>query len=193
VAFVTFWTTEMKSTLLLLAATSLAGSAAAATFTIDASSAGVPLSFPFLDCVGSGHGALALRADYREHLARVQRDIGFTSIRGHGLLSDDMSVLLDGHANLYNLYSVLDFYVSVGLAPLLELSFMPEALAADPSKTIMHYKGITSAPKDFNQWGAFIADVFQGLVARYGVETVRSWRTEVWNEPQVRHKEEGRH
>ena len=42
------------------------------------------LNFPILDCVGSSHGAMALRADYREHLTRVQRDIGFKRIRGHG-------------------------------------------------------------------------------------------------------------
>ena len=42
------------------------------------------LNFPILDCVGSSHGSMALRADYREHLTRVQRDIGFKRIRGHG-------------------------------------------------------------------------------------------------------------
>ena len=168
-----------------LVATLLAATAAAAsTFNIAITAPGVPLDFAMLDCVGSGHGSLALRADYREHLTRVQRDIGFRSIRGHGLLSDDVSVYLGGGANLYNIYSIMDFYLSVGIQPFIELSFMPEALAYDPTKTIMHYKGITSAPKSYDAWGAFIADVFRGLVDRYGVDVVRSWRTEVWNEPQ---------
>ena len=126
---------------------------------------------------------MALRADYREHLARVQRDIGFKHIRGHGLLDDDMSTLLGGHANLANLFSILDFYLSVGLKPILELSFMPEALALDPAKSIMHYKGGTSTFKSAAAWTAFIAEILQGLQARYGVDEIRAWRYEIWNEP----------
>ena len=85
---------------LLLLLLSVAGAASSAAnpylFTVDASQSSPPLelNFPVLDCVGSGHGALALRADYRDHLTRVQRDIGFKHIRGHGLLDDDMSSLI---------------------------------------------------------------------------------------------------
>ena len=90
-----------------------------AIFTIDTSASPVEMAFPLLDSVGSGHGALALRADYRDHLSRVQRDIGFKHIRGHGLLNDDMSTYLNGHANLINLFSVFDFYLSVGQSRIL--------------------------------------------------------------------------
>ena len=87
--------------------------AATISFTATLPSAEAPvidLNFPILDCVGSGHGSLSLRADYREHLTRVQRDIGFKHIRGHGLLDDDMSTFLGGNGaggtNLVNLFSV---------------------------------------------------------------------------------------
>ena len=109
---------------------------AAISFTADYSQQAL-LNLPLLDCVGSGHGSLALRADYRDHLAKVQRDIGFKHIRGHGLLDDDMSTYLKGNANLFNLFSVFDYYLAVGIRPIFELSFMPRDLAADPSKTIM--------------------------------------------------------
>ena len=69
------------------------------------------------------------------------------------------------------------------IKPIFELSFMPQALASDPSKTIMHYAGGTSPPKSPAAWAAFVAQIFEGLVERYGAETVRSWRVEVWNEP----------
>ena len=68
------------------------------------------LSFPILDTVDRGHGALTLREDFREHVRAVQRDIGFASIRGHGLLNDDMSVALpigrgpEVGANLFNVF-----------------------------------------------------------------------------------------
>ena len=176
--------------LALLAAASAAASAAAAasaSFTADFSQTAT-LNMPLLDCVGSGHGSLALRADYREHLARVQRDIGFKHIRGHGLINGDMSTYLGGAANLINLFSVFDFFLSVGLRPIFELSFMPAALAYDPTKTVMHYQGITSAfkagPEGAGQWAQLMTDIFTGLEQRYGADEIRLWRVECWNEPQ---------
>jgi xylan 1,4-beta-xylosidase len=165
-------------------ALSLAGglsiAAALAGFTADVSRPiGAELYFPLLDSVGSGHASLALRADYQQHLAMTQRDIGFRHIRGHGSLDDDMSTFLNGHANMYNLFRAFDFYLSVGIRPILELSFMPDELAFDPSKTIMHYRGGTSAPKSLDSWAQFITEVAQLLVERYGVDEVRRWRFEV--------------
>ena len=145
------------------------------------------LNQPLLDCVGSGHGSLALREDYREHLTRVQRDIGFKHIRGHGLLDDDMSFILGRNpANLFNLFRVFDFYLSIGIKPIFEISFMPASLAYDPKKTVMKYKGITStfALDKIGNWSNAISFMFQGLLDRYGADEVRSWRVEVWNEPQ---------
>lgn len=65
----------------------LAATAGAVSFTAELPAVltnATTLNFPILDCVGSSHGSMALRADYREHLTRVQRDIGFKRIRGHG-------------------------------------------------------------------------------------------------------------
>lgn len=49
-------------------------------------------SVPVATVRGYGRLDLALRADYREPLALVRGEIGFESIRGHGLLSDGSSV-----------------------------------------------------------------------------------------------------
>ena len=43
-------------------------------------------------CVGAGRFELALRRDYQESLALLQREIGFRHIRQHGLFSDGMGV-----------------------------------------------------------------------------------------------------
>jgi hypothetical protein len=84
---------------LLVAALASSAASAPISFIADASGAHAALKFAILDCVGTGHAALALRADYREHLTAVQRDIGFRSIRGHGILDDDVSTFLDGQTN----------------------------------------------------------------------------------------------
>lgn len=98
----------------LAASASASASDVAPVFTIDAAAAITEsLNFPLLDCVGSGHAALAMRADYQAHLRAVQRDIGFKHIRGHGAFNDDMSAFLDGGANMFNLNTMLDFFLSI--------------------------------------------------------------------------------
>ncbi len=45
-------------------------------------------------CVGSCHAATVLREDVREHIRNAHRDCGFQYLRFHGLLDDDMSVVI---------------------------------------------------------------------------------------------------
>jgi xylan 1,4-beta-xylosidase len=66
-------------------------------------------------------------------------------VRFHGIFDDDMSVILgDSESDLYysyfNVDSVYDFLLSIGMQPLVEMSFMPELIASGPD-TIFHYKG----------------------------------------------------
>jgi hypothetical protein len=44
--------------------------------------------------VGSPHMMLGTRADWRAHLKKVRDACGFKRIRGHGLLDNDMNVVL---------------------------------------------------------------------------------------------------
>ena len=165
----------------LLCCSALLSVSGSPTFIVDVSSTLGSYTPSILDCVGSGHGILGTRADYQQHLAAVQRDINFKHIRGHGIMDDDVSTYLDGKANLYNVFRILDFYLSVNIRPIFEISFMPEELSVDPTKTIMHYKGGTAPPKDPAKWATLIHDVIQGCVDRYGAPEVRSWMFEVWN------------
>jgi hypothetical protein len=49
-------------------------------------------------CFGSSHAATAMRADWQRELTQVQKDLGAEYVRFHGLLDDDMSVVVPGHA-----------------------------------------------------------------------------------------------
>ena len=74
------------------------------------------------------------------------------------------------------------------MRPIFELSFTPQELASDPADSLMHYRGNASPAKDRNAsaghaWFDFIHDLIADLVARYGVEEVRQWRFEFYNEP----------
>lgn len=143
-------------------------------------------------CVGTGRFNLALRQDYQESLALVQREIGFRYIRGHGLLSDDVGVLRPydeaGHRGTRYAFTyvdqVVDAYLSLGIKPFLELGFMPEALASG-TDTVFWWKGNITPPRDHAEWARLVGAVLRHLVDRYGLDEVRTWPVEVWNEPNL--------
>jgi beta-xylosidase len=146
-----------------------------------------------------------------------------TGVRGHGLLDDDMSVLpgewgsqagtqwgLPSQQSPYEFYNVdvvYDFLVSIGVKPVVELSFMPKALVTcgtepesgtttKPDCVYSHstrgsggpghgaYKGLQMPPDDYNDWFLLVRALGAHLVERYGLEEVASWHFEVWNEMQ---------
>jgi len=140
-------------------------------------------------CVGSCHAATALREDWRKQLRKCREELGFEYVRFHGILNDDMSICMrryDGilEYSFFNIDSIFDFLLEIGMKPFIELSFMPNVLASG-SKTIFHYKGNITPPKSYDEWGDLIGALAKHLVERYGVEEVRKWFFEVWNEPNL--------
>src|SRR4051794_14364330 len=131
-------------------------------------------------CVGSGRLNLALRADYQESLALVQRDVGFRYIRGHGLLSDGMGIHRPyhhagerrvRHAFTY-VDQVVDAYLEMGIAPFLELGFMPSGLASGDD-TVFWWKGNITPPRDEREWADLVRALMGHLIDRYGADQVR--------------------
>ena len=57
-----------------------------------------PLDTMFKACVGAGRANEALRADWQRQLAYVHKECGFTYLRMHGLLGDDMGVYREDKA-----------------------------------------------------------------------------------------------
>lgn len=138
--------------------------------------------------VGSDHASMALRADWQAQLRRCHDELGFRYVRFHGLLSDDVGTLI-GHRetllySFFNADQIFDFLLSIGMKPFVELSFMPSALASG-GKTVFHYRGNVTPPKDYEQWATLIRKLVAHWVERYGLAEVRQWLFEVWNEPNL--------
>lgn len=145
-----------------------------------------------LFCIGTGRMNLALRKEYYNQLKKVQEDIHFSYIRGHGLFCDDMAVYhsyeVDGieraEYNFTYLDMVFDDYLSMGLKPFVELGFMPEKLASG-SQTVFYWKGNVTPPSDYNKWAELVKATVNHWIKRYGREEVITWPFEVWNEPNL--------
>jgi xylan 1,4-beta-xylosidase len=129
-----------------------------------------------------------LRADWREQMRRSHEELGFRHVRFHGLLSDDMSTLVSYYDSViysfFNADQIVDFLLSIGMKPFVELGFMPGALASG-SQTVFHYRSNVTAPKDYKQWATLIHKLVGHWIERYGIEEVRQWFFEVWNEPNL--------
>ena len=138
--------------------------------------------------VGSGHATLALRADWQAQLRRCHDELGFRYARFHGLLSDDIGTFInhDGKplCSFFNADQIFDFLLSIGMKPFVELSFMPEALASG-GKTVFHYHANVTPPKDYKQWATLMERLARHCVERYGLDEVKEWFFEVWNEPNL--------
>lgn len=79
-----------------------------------------PAPFPhnvLTDMMGSGHAALTLRPDWRQHMTMARQSIGVRSVRFHGIFDDDMNVVSRNKTSgglLFNWTSIdstLDFLV----------------------------------------------------------------------------------
>ncbi len=138
--------------------------------------------------VGSGHATLGLRADWQAQLKRAHYDLGMRHVRFHGLLSDDMGTLVsEGDEFFYSFFNadqIFDFLLSIGMKPFVELSFMPSTLSSG-DQTVFHYRANVTPPKDFAQWSVLIRKLVTHWVDRYGLDEVRQWFFEVWNEPNL--------
>ena len=169
------------------------------TVTVDATQVRGPLARPWRPMIGSEHLALLLQgagpggrdvgAELTEALHIVHRELGVETVRAHGILHDALGVCRTvGDAMVHDFSQVdlvVDRVLATGLRPIVELSFMPMALASDPAATVFAYEGNISPPRDDAEWAALVIGLVEHLAERYGREVVRGWAFEVWNEPNL--------
>jgi xylan 1,4-beta-xylosidase len=157
-------------------------------FTCDLSAPAAPLHHVWSHTIGSNHALMALRADWQEQMRRVRKEIGVRYVRFHGILDDDMTVLLDEQdQQIYGFRNVdilFDFLLGIGMKPFVELSFMPSTLASG-DKTVFNYRGNVTPPRDPAAWCTLIDLLVRHCIDRYGLDEVRTWFFEVWNEPNL--------
>lgn len=159
--------------------------------TIDVNGASEPIEHYWSAGVGAGRANEGLRAGWLEQLKTVSDECGFKSVRMHGPFNDDMFVYFekpDGKV-VYNwqyLDDVYDRMLDLGVRPFVELSFFPKDMAAKNSKTQMWYKNNVSIdPDKIGNWHDLVKAFVQHLVDRYGIDEVKNWYFEVWNEPNL--------
>ena len=188
---------SLLATLLCASGTVLAANAAAPATTdpiaiqVSAKAPGSPFPHYWEQMFGSGRAVLALRDNYRRDIRMVKGATGFGYVRFHAIFHDEIGLYdVDAAGKaVYNFSYVDQIYdglLADGVRPFVELSFMPQKMAADPKKIFgFWYHPNISPPKDYAQWDAMIGVLARHLIDRYGIEEVAQWYFEVWNEPNI--------
>jgi xylan 1,4-beta-xylosidase len=140
--------------------------------------------------LGADQNGHDIGAEFAEALRMAHDELGVRYLRAHAILHDDNAVVTrnpdGGLAFDFSIVDELyDELLAIGIRPIVELSFMPRALAADPEQTVFTYRGIISPPTDWAEWRELIAALAGHLVERYGIDEVAQWGFEVWNEPNL--------
>ena len=131
-------------------------------------------------------------------------------VRVHNLLTtgDGMPALKWGSTNAYTedangrpVYDwrivdrIFDTYLERKMKPLIQIGFMPKALSTKP-EPYQHnwaagvqgrplFTGWAYPPTDYAKWGELVYQWARHTVQRYGMNEVRTWYWEVWNEPDI--------
>jgi xylan 1,4-beta-xylosidase len=169
------------------AQTSVAGSQ---ILVIDTAAPSHPFPHFWEQMFGSGRAILSLRESYRDDLRSVKDITDFEYVRFHAILDDEVGVYdEDAQGNpVYNFSYVDQIYdglLQIGVRPYVELSFMPNKLAAKDLRQAFWYNPNVSPPKDWSRWENLVYQFVKHLVDRYGVDEVAKWYFEVWNEPNI--------
>jgi xylan 1,4-beta-xylosidase len=131
-------------------------------------------------------------------------------VRAHNLLTtgDGTAALKWGSTNAYTedkdgkavydwkiVDQIFDTYIKRHMKPIAQLGFMPEAMSTHPVPYRHYWKpgqpyndvytGWAYPPKDYGKWGELVYQWVKHSVARYGAAEVKTWRWELWNEPNI--------
>lgn len=148
-----------------------------------------PLRHPWKNLTTVGRAYDLLREDVLAHMRKAQRDIGYKYCRFHGLFHDDMGVVKqwsDGTRSYqwHHVDKVLDALLEMGLHPFIELNPMPSLLASG-KQTMFYYKMNVTPPRNYSDWEDLVEKFTEHCIERYGLDEVRQWYFEVWNEPNL--------
>ncbi len=137
------------------------------------------------------------RADQREHLRMARDELGVRHVRAVAMYSPEMRVwgydlpdwrLKDAEKSKKANWQLVDYHIEglleLGLKPIYTTCFMPDDFT-DGTTRCWPDRNNSSMPRDLKQWADFVAGGIRHHIARYGIDEVKSWYFECWNEPNL--------
>jgi len=138
------------------------------------------------------------RADVHDHLRMARDELGVRYVRACAMYSPELRVwdynLPDWRieasqkqklANWQMIDLNLEALIALGLKPIYTTCFTPVGMTGDSDHVCWPDHNPVSIPLDLAQWQKFVAEGLRHHIQRYGIDEVRSWYFECWNEPNL--------
>lgn len=129
--------------------------------------------------INAGYAKDLFNINIQNQIRQAQKEIGYKYIRCKGYLDDDMMVCMPSLQGtpVYNFVYVdeaIDFIVSLGALPWIEIGHMPAILAKTPKTRFMR-PSIISMPHKADSWLGLVEALLQHLNNRYGESVINKW------------------
>jgi xylan 1,4-beta-xylosidase len=138
-----------------------------------------------------------VRGDMQAQLAMARKELNMKHVRAVGIFDEEMKVFAldpttwrkpaDERKPRYN-WQVIDYVIQSlidrGIQPMITTTFTPYLMASGEQYCFSTKSNVTP-PKDYAQWADLVSKTTQHFVERFGLETVKGWYFEVWNEPNL--------
>lgn len=140
--------------------------------------------------LSAGRAVSCLNHTLREQIEKAVSEVPVSRLRIVDIFSEELHVYQedDDHQPVYNWYlldQVFDFILAHSLTPFPEIGYMPELLAAKNQHAAFQYHPNISRPKSPSAWKRLITEFLRHLIARYGMNEVRSWKFDFWTSPDL--------
>lgn len=160
---------------------------AARSVELDLAAATKPMDRFFDLAVGADYPGTTGSAANLAQLKTTVDELGFRYLRFHDIFHDVYgTVKKNGDKLVFDFSGIdrlYDAMLARGIKPFIELGFSPKVMTTS-NLTIFYWKGNTSHPQP-GPWAELIDAFARHLIQRYGIEEVRKWPFEVWNEPNL--------
>jgi xylan 1,4-beta-xylosidase len=138
---------------------------------VDAKSAATPFPHNWEHMFGSCHASTTLCEDWRNDLRALREIVDVRYVRFHEIFEHQAGIYGGRDATgrlLLNFTRILiyDGLLEIGVAPFIELGFMPEELAERPISHQFWYYPNVSPPRDLREWYQLIYCFARHLVER---------------------------
>ena len=154
---------------------------------LDIGQATKPVDRFFDVSVGADYPGTTIREANLAQLKTTAFELGFRYIRFHDIFDDALGTVKMVDDKLVYDWTKVDYLynsmLKMGIKPFVELGFTPSALKTS-DQTIFYWKGNTSQPR-LDLWKQLIDAFARHMIERHGVDEIRSWYFEVWNEPNL--------
>lgn len=138
------------------------------------------------------------RGDVQRQLAMARDELGVRHVRACAMYSPELAVwdydIVDWRkpeaekskrANWQMIDLSIEALLDLGLKPVYTTCFTPVGMTGDRTVCWPDLNA-TGLPRDLGEWQVFVTSGILHHISRYGIEEVRSWYFECWNEPNLR-------